>query len=129
MKHIPDMSQWLKEAKAHPDAGQVGMYLTHNGVVRQTSRKAAREGVQTPQVTAMDFSFDQDAMEKAEADVRAMEGVWYVRTWLNSGRLQAGDDIMFVLVGGDTRPHTVAALEALVERLKTTCVLETEIFA
>ncbi len=128
MNKIPDMTQWLKEAKAHRDAGQVGMYLTHNGVVRQTSRASVREGTPAGLVVAMEFSFDREAVARAEEQARAMEGVWYVRTWLNSGRLQVGDDIMYVLVGGDTRPHTVSALEALVTSLKTSCVQEREVF-
>ena len=33
-KTPPSMDQWLREAKAGPDAGKIGMYLTHNGVVR-----------------------------------------------------------------------------------------------
>lgn len=129
MNPTPDLSQWLREAKAHPLAGKVGMYLTHNGVVRETARDAVRNGVQdTAPVTGMRFSYDAAAMAAAEEKVLQMEGVYYVRTWLNTGVLQVGDDIMFVLVGGDTRPHTVAALEALVQTLKTVCVKEEEVF-
>lgn len=129
MNPIPDLSQWLKEAKAHPDAGKVGIYLTHNGVVRETARAAVRNGAQdTKPVTAMRFSYDAAAMAAAEEAVRKMDGVFYVRTWLNTGVLQVGDDIMFVLVGGDTRPHAIAALETLVQTLKTVCVKEEEVF-
>ena len=130
MNARPDLSQWLKEAKAHPDAGKVGMYLTHNGVVRETARAAVREGARdTAPVTGMRFSYDEAAISAAEEAARQMDGVYYVRTWFNSGVLQPGDDIMFLLVGGDTRPHTVAALESLLHRLKTACVKEEEVFA
>lgn len=47
-------------------------------------------------------------------------------TWLNSGELQVGDDIMYVLIGGDIRPHVVDALQALVGKIKSDCVIETE---
>ena len=57
-----------------------------------------------------------------------MEGIYYARVWLNRGELNVGDDIMLVLLGGDTRPHTVDALNALVGELKENCVTEKEIY-
>lgn len=124
----PSMDAWLAEAKKLPDAHRVGMYLFHSGVVRETARAEVREGQDTPPVRAMKFSYDAQKLNEELAKVRAMEGVYHVRAWLNTGRLDPGDDIMRVLVGGDTRPHTVAALNALVGALKTCCVVEEEIF-
>lgn len=123
----PSLDQWLQEAKESPDAGKVGMYLSHNGVVRATARAAVREGQEVPPVTGMHFSWDAEAVQAAVDAVKAMEGVFYVRVWLNEGFLRVGDDIMQVLVGGDIRPRTVAALEALLGGLKGHCVRETEL--
>jgi len=39
-----------------------------------------------------------------------------------------GDDIMYVLIGGDIRPRVVDALHYLVGRIKNECVVETEIY-
>ena len=61
------------------------------------------------------------------AETRAMEGIHCVRAWLNEGELAPGDDIMYVLVGGDIRPHVVDALQFLVGKLKAECVTETEL--
>ena len=124
----PSMDAWLAEAKKLPGAHRVGMYLFHSGVVRETARAAVREGEDTPPVRAMNFSYDAQKLGAELAKVRAMEGVYHVRAWLNTGRLDPGDDIMRVLVGGDTRPHTVAALNALVGALKSCCVTEEELF-
>ena len=44
-KEAPSLDQWLTEAKTHPDSHKVGMYLTHNGTVRETPRAMVREGV------------------------------------------------------------------------------------
>ena len=41
--------------------------------------------------------------------------------------MTVGDDIMYVLIGGDIRPHVVEALQYLVGRIKTECVTETEL--
>ena len=51
-----------------------------------------------------------------------------IRAWLNEGTLEVGDDIMYVLVGGDIRPNVIDALQKVVEELKTNCVTETEIY-
>ena len=42
--------------------------------------------------------------------------------------MSVGDDIMFVLVGGDIRPHVIDALQSLVGEIKNHCVLEEEIY-
>ncbi|MBQ5748804.1 MAG: MogA/MoaB family molybdenum cofactor biosynthesis protein [Oscillospiraceae bacterium] len=126
-KTVPSMDAWLKEAKLDKSAPQCGMYLFHNGVVRQTSRTQARTGTQTAAVAAMEFSYDREKVSAAEEKTLKMTGIHYVRTWLNEGRLCVGEDIMFALVGGDTRPHVLGALEALVQELKTLCVCEKEI--
>ena len=34
----PSVDAWLREAKALEHAGEIGMYLLHNGVVRETAR-------------------------------------------------------------------------------------------
>ena len=129
-KQKPSVDQWLREAKAHPDAGKVGMYLTHNGVVRSTARKQVRQGdTEAKPVVGMKFSCDEAKAAEAIAEARQMEGVYYVRVWLNEGTLQVGDDIMFVLIGADIRPHAVQALESLVKKLKTECVTEMELYA
>ena len=125
----PSADEWLREAKAAPGAENCGMYLLHNGVVRRTSKAAARQGRgDDAPVAGMDFDYDEEKAEAAAAMARAMPGIRHVRVWLNRGRLSPGDDIMLVLVGGDIRPHVVDALQALVGELKEHCVTEREVF-
>ena len=127
-KKAPSMDEWLREAKADPSADKVGMYLTHNGVVRGTAKAMVREGAEnTVPVTGMVFSYDKEKVDAAVADTYKLDGIYYVRVWLNDGELKVGDDIMFVLIGGDIRPHVVAALDYLVGTLKNKCVSETEL--
>ncbi len=125
---IPSMDAWLKEAKAHESAPKIGMYLTHNGIVRQSNKASVRNGEEERKVIAMDFSYDDDKLNAVLADARAMEGIYYIRVWLNEGRLETGDDIMYVLIGGDIRPRVVDCLQYLVGRIKNECVVETEIY-
>jgi molybdopterin adenylyltransferase len=127
-KRVPSLDAWLRDAKREVGAAGCGMYLFHNGVVRETARAAVREGVKdTAPVRGMRFSYDAAKVEAAKTAALAMPGIQYVRVWLNSGELSVGDDIMLVLVGGDIRPHVIDALQALVGEIKQHCVTESEI--
>ena len=128
-RHAPSLDAWLKEAKGDPSAAGCGMYLFHNGVVRQSAKAAVRFGEEnTAPVKGMLFSYDAEKVERAKQTALAMPGIAYVRVWLNTGELKVGDDIMLVLVGGDIRPHVIDALQALVGEIKQHCVTETEVF-
>ena len=126
-KEIPSMDQWLREAKAHESAPKIGMYLTHNGIVRRTAKARVRSGENAGDVTGMLFSYDREKVDAVLADAQNLEGIYYVRIWLNEGELAVGDDIMYVLIGGDIRPRVVDALNYIVGRIKDECVTETEL--
>ncbi|MBR2832472.1 MAG: molybdenum cofactor biosynthesis protein MoaE [Oscillospiraceae bacterium] len=127
-KQKPSVDLWLQEAKADASAANCGMYLIHNGTVRQTARAAVREGVlDAPPVTGMTFGYDAEKVAQAVEEARSLPGIGYVRVWLNEGELALGDDIMLVLIGGDIRPHVVDALQHLVGAIKTRCVTEQEL--
>ena len=128
-KESPSIDTWLKEAKAHESAPRIGMYLTHNGVVRQSAKAQVRLGeTDAKPVIGMRFSYDQAAVDAIIAETYKMDGIYYIKVWLNEGELAVGDDIMYVLIGGDIRPHVVDALQYLVGRLKSECVAETELY-
>lgn len=125
----PSFDEWLAEAKAQPEAGKVGMYLCHNGVVRESAKAAVREGCSdTLPVRGMRFTYDAKTLDAVVAEALTLTGIYTVRVWLNEGELQVGDDLMCVLIGGDIRPHVVSALEHVVGRLKNECVQEEELF-
>ena len=126
-KPIPSMDQWLREAKAHESAPKIGMYLTHNGIVRQSAKARVRYGEDAKDVTGMVFSYDQSKVDAVLEDAKKLDGIYYVRVWLNEGELKVGDDIMYVLIGGDIRPRVVDALNYIVGRIKNECVTETEL--
>ena len=127
-KPTPSIDAWLKEAKAHESALTCGMYLTHNGTVRQSAKAKVRYGAEnTKDVTGMVFSYDSDKVNAVIEDAYKLEGIYYIRVWLNEGELKTGDDIMYVLIGGDIRPRIVDALNYLVGRIKDECVVEKEL--
>lgn len=125
----PSLDLWLREAAMAPNAEKVGMYLIHQGVVRATPRAQVR-GNQAPGRTVCDmaFSYDPALVEKAVERAYAMEGIYYVRAWLNQGTLPVGAPLMLLLVGGDIRPNVTNALQTLTQEIKTQCVTEQECF-
>ena len=127
-KPVPSMDAWLKEAKAHESAPKIGMYLTHNGTVRQTAKAKVRYGAEdTQDVTGMLFSYDPEKVDAIIQETYKLDGIYYIKVWLNEGQLRMGDDIMYVLIGGDIRPRVIDGLNYLVGRIKNECVVETEL--
>lgn len=131
MATMPSIDEWLREAKQDPGFRNCGMYLVHNGTVRETPKSEAR-GVETDgvapggKVGGMRFDYDEQRVEAAVEATRALPGIEYVRVWLNRGELELGDDIMLVLIGGDIRPRVIDALQSLVGTIKNECVSEVE---
>ncbi len=123
----PSMDQWLAEAKTDPSFRACGMYLVHNGTVRETPKQQVRAGIDDgTKVAGMTFSYDRAKVDAAVEACRALPGIEYVRVWLNEGELTLGDDIMYVLIGGDIRPRVIDALQQLVGTIKNECVQEIE---
>ena len=129
ISNIPSIDQWLKEAKMDEHADRIGMYLTHNGVVRKTAKSLVRENdLDAKDVKGMLFSYDKEKLEQIIDETKKLVGIYHVRVWLNEGKLEVGDDLMYVLVGGDIRPNVTDALDYIVGRIKAECVTEEEIY-
>lgn len=127
-KTEPSMDAWLAEARASEQASKCGMFLIHNGVVRESAKAQVREGQDMPAVAQVEFSYDAAGLEAALEEALTWDGVYYVRAWLNEGALNVGDTIMYVLVGADIRPRCIDALQKLVGHIKNDLVVEKEIY-
>jgi len=115
----PSLDAWLAEAKHQAEAAGIGMYLCHNGVVRSFSRDGRS-------VVGVELTVDRVRLEEILSTARLMEGVSVIRVWINEGHLEVGEDIMYVLVGGDIRPNVIEALTALIGMIKSEVVTEVE---
>lgn len=124
----PSLDNLLKEAKLDKDASCVGIYLSHNGIVRKTAKKEVREGVKADEVIVMNFSYNKELVDRYINETKNMSGVYYLNVWLNSGDLKVGDDIMQILIGADIRPNAMDALNYLISKIKNECVIEEEIY-
>lgn len=125
----PSVDAWLEEIKKSPLSRGAGMYLIHNGVVRESPKAEVREGATgLPRVCAVETEVDWEKADKAVEEALSLPGIIAIKVWLNEGILMVGSDIMQVLVCGDIRPRVIAALEKLVGDLKSKCITEKEIY-
>ncbi len=124
----PTFEKMMKEAKLSKNADKCGMFLLHNGVVRIDAKSKVREGKKnTKKIVGMNFDYDDKKVNMAIKNALKMKGIYYIKVWLNRGKLKVGDDIMLVLVGGDIRPRVIDCLQNLVGEIKSKCVVEHEI--
>ena len=123
----PSISEWLKEAKEDVKKDETGMYLLHNGVVRVSPKEYAREGKGPARgVKSLTFFYNKNKVLEAIDETKNLEGITHIKVWLNKGSLKVGEDIMYVLIGGDIRPNVIDGLTYLVGKIKEECVTEVE---
>ena len=106
-----NLSKMIQTLKEHPDYSKMGMIASHLGVVRETSLNGDR-------VKGIEVIFDKDAINKIILKIKQMPGIVNVLVETSGGRLEVGDDIMAVAVGGDTREHVFPALIEAVDMIK-----------
>ena len=126
---VPSIDQWLKEATADPASENIGMFLTHIGIVRRTSKSEVHFAGTTAPVTGMILSYDQEKVNSVIHTAYQMPGICYIKVWVNEGTLKVGDDIMRILIGGDIRSHVVDALQFIITEMKSHCICEKELFS
>ena len=128
-KQEPSMDQWLQEAKKAECASKCGMFLVHNGIVRESAKKEVRQNAEgLPRVKSVKFSYDEKGLAQAESEALTWPGVYYVRTWLNEGEIEVGGSLMYVMIGADIRPRCIDALNKLVGHIKDNLVVEEEVY-
>ncbi len=116
----PELQVWVSEIKNDPTSPRIGVFFSHNGVVRSTSRDGSA-------VSAMELECNHGRLDEVIAQVEAMPGVIAVRAWVNEGRLTVGDDIVWALVAGDVRKNVFRAWETLARRIKHEATIQREI--
>lgn len=117
-----DITKTIAALKKEPGfAENVGMILVHNGVVRGWSR------TDRSSVTSIEVTVDQSRIESLRREYESKPGVFRVIIEPQTGRLQKGDDLLFILVAGDIREHVKPVLAELLDRVKAEAVHKTEI--
>ncbi len=117
-----DFSKMIESMKEHPDYHKMGMIASHLGVVRENSLKGGK-------VDEIELAFDQDTVQEIIREAKKQQGIFQVLIETRGGRLKVGDEIMAVVVGGDTRDHVFPVLIETVEQMKKKASHKKEIFA
>jgi molybdopterin synthase catalytic subunit len=116
-----DLNKMLETFKRHPDYSQMGMIASHVGVVRGTSLNGQK-------VTGIEVNFDKEIIEIIVNEIKKIPGIVDVAVETFGGRLNVGEEVMVVAVGGDTRDHVFPALIGAVNRIKEEATTKKEFF-
>ena len=116
-----DLNKMIQTLKEHPEYPKMGMIASHLGVVRGTSLNGEK-------VKGIEIKFDKGVLKKIASETKQKEGLVEVLIDISEGHLNIGDDIMAVVVGGDTREHVFPALIDTVDRIKAEAAEKKEIF-
>ncbi|HNU71451.1 MAG TPA: molybdenum cofactor biosynthesis protein MoaE [Thermodesulfobacteriota bacterium] len=116
-----DITKTIAALKLEPGfAEHVGMILVHNGIVRAWSRSD-----HSP-VTSVEVTVDQKKIDSLIREYQSKPGIFRVIVEPQTGRLQKGDDLLFILVAGDVRENVKPVLAELLDRVKAEAVHKTE---
>jgi len=116
----PSVDEIVERVKRRSNPENLGMVLVHNGVVRGSSRSGGK-------VSGMELSYNEEKLRQLISEIESREGIEAVEVWLNSGKLNVGDDIMVVAVAGRYRSDVLPAFEELISRIKREVVIEKEV--
>ncbi len=114
------LTKWIEEIKKSSNPEELGMILVHNGIVRGTSK-------QGKPVKRMRLSYDAQKLSTLLAEQKKQEGIVDIRAWINTGDLEIGDDIMYLLVAGRFRVDVLPVFQAVLTTIKSEIVKEQEI--
>ncbi|MFH0814460.1 MAG: molybdenum cofactor biosynthesis protein MoaE [Pseudomonadota bacterium] len=117
-----DISKVIAEMKKEPGFSEnVGMILIHNGVVRGWSRQGHKP------VTSIEVAVDEPKIAALREEYSKKPGIYRILIEHHAGRLNLGDDLLFILVAGDIRENVKPVLSELLDRIKTDAVTKSEL--
>ncbi len=116
-----NLNQMIERLKKDPDFAKIGMIASHLGVVRGHSLDGKT-------IKGMEVSFDPVELDKINNYIKDMDGIVDVMVHVSEGTLAVGDEVMAVVVGGDTRQHVFPALIEAVNRIKSEATKKREIY-
>ena len=118
-EEMPNLEE-LTAAIIREDKAQIGMLLTHVGVVRGTSRNGAR-------VKGVKVRVDETRLSEILAEARKKEGIFYVEAFLREGMLSVGEVLMILAVAGDFRENVIDTLRATLDAIKAQVTTKEEL--
>jgi molybdopterin synthase catalytic subunit len=116
-----DINKAIAQLKQEPGFTEnVGMLLVHNGVVRGWSR------ADRATVSAVEVRVDQAKVEQLRQEYEQKPGIFRVLIEACEGKLQPGDDLLFIIVAGALREDVKPVLAEVLDRVKAEAVTKSE---
>jgi len=109
---VVNLSEQIQNIKKQANAENLGMILIHNGVVRATSANGDK-------ISKISIDYDDGELKTVINEFEKLKPVEKVWVWINKGTLNIGDDVMYVVVGGNRREELFPIFIDLVNRIKT----------
>ncbi|MEA3254375.1 MAG: molybdenum cofactor biosynthesis protein MoaE [Candidatus Altiarchaeota archaeon] len=108
-----ELMDLIKLVKSGPDSGRIGCVVSFIGVVREESIRGVVEKLQ------LDLSKDlEDKLRGISVDVGRKYGVINTLIYHNSGEIDSGDAIMYILVSAEHRGEAFDALQEIVDEVR-----------
>lgn len=114
-----NLTAMINKIKHQPRYPEVGMIVCHNGVVRGTSRNGQP-------VSAIEVAVDRNRLKEVLTAYKQRPGIVDISVEIVEGTLRVGEDIMAVVVAGNTRKNVFPVLEQVVDVIKRDVVKKTE---
>jgi len=117
-----NVQEMINRLKAHPDYHKAGMILCHNGVVRATSREGE-------DVTGLKVTVNHERLKEIVVFQKNRPGIVDVIVEIAEEKeLQVGEDVMYIVVGGDIRENVIAVLTETLNQVKAEVTSKTQFF-
>ncbi len=113
----------LRRAKQHPQIHRAGMILCHNGIVRAWDRAGHKK------VTDLEVRVNSEKIQEIRRWAESRDGIVVVLIEAFQGRLQVGDDLLYVVVAGDIRERVLDTMREIIDRIKNEAVSKTEYYS
>ena len=118
-----NLNELITAIKKHSDFDNVGMILSHTGVVRSISRTGRK-------VTGLAVSVDHEKLRQVIQTQKSRPGIVEILVQIAENQpLSVGDDVMLLLVAGDIRENVIPVLSDTLNAIKTTVTEKTEFFS
>ena len=101
----------IDQVRSRPDASQIGMILSHTGIVRGTSRDGRR-------VSGFDLSVDWKKLDAIVSEHKKRPGIVEILIEIHEGFLSVGDEVMCLVVAGSIRDQVIPTLQDTLNAIK-----------
>ncbi|NPB08926.1 MAG: molybdenum cofactor biosynthesis protein MoaE [Thermodesulfobacteria bacterium] len=105
------VDELIREILSRPGKENIGMILSHVGIVRGHSRAGQK-------VSVVRVRVNREALSRILEEARQRPGIFAVEVKINEGELRVGDVLMVLVVAGDFRENVINTLTETLNAIK-----------